>query len=93
MRYVAAVLLPFVLSAAEREVSIADCRFANDPDAVLERTAGIRGEVEARTLRAGARLSAVPARPVDAAAIPRRNFIDEEIFGLTRLPDRGRGPS
>jgi hypothetical protein len=69
--------------ARERSISIQDCTFAADPDRVLAAHGRARNEVFERAKK----LSAAEFRPaeavslVPASSIPRRSFIDDEIFG------------
>ncbi|MBI3207840.1 MAG: DUF1549 domain-containing protein [Candidatus Solibacter usitatus] len=73
--------LASVCAGQEKTVSIGDCRFANDPAEFLNKSALIRGRIDANTRKLDLR----GARAVAADTIPRRNFIDDEILGkLTR---------
>ena len=70
----------FVLSlVAVTGAHAADCAFRADPDAFLERQSRSIRELYMRTMaipgKAGVR------RTVAASELPRRNFIDDEIFG------------
>src|SRR6266851_1459313 len=66
--------------------SVADCSFHNDPDRFVSPDRRVRREVNDRVMamaRSFKRDSV--ARTAKAESIPKRNFIDEEIFGkLTR---------
>ncbi len=68
-------------------VAQSNCTFRVDPDEYLGREARIRRELFEQTrLARGWAGRAADARAVAAGEIPRRNFIDEEIFGkLERL--------
>jgi hypothetical protein len=57
----------------------ANCTFRADPDRFLASQIRVRAEIAKRTAQFQARKSS-PARTVAPAAIPRRNFIDNEIF-------------
>ncbi len=61
-----------------------NCSFQRDPQSFLEREQRTIREINQRTLefaaKGGARMAA-RSRAVPAGEIPRRNFIDEEIFG------------
>src|SRR5262245_35572524 len=77
-------VLGVICFAGEKKISVADCRFANEPDEYLSRAARIRIQINASIKTLGDRLTS-QGRTVSADSIPRRNFIDEEIFGkLTR---------
>jgi hypothetical protein len=67
--------------AEETGASGQNCSFRTDPDAYLTREARERQAVFDRTTKSSLRLaSATDARSVDPATLPRRNFIDVEIF-------------
>ena len=78
-----------VAPAQERLVTISDCQYAKAPDDFLARQASARESIYQRTLA----LSRINFRAVTApriaspSSIPRRNFIDDEIF--TRLEKEG----
>ncbi len=81
--------LPASEEEATKVVSVADCSFQVDPGEFLSRQARAREVVFERLEKMGrapARSAAGPAT-VPASEIPRRNVIDEEIFGL--LEKRG----
>jgi hypothetical protein len=67
-RWCSLLFLPAALSAA-------DCSFSTRLDDFLTREARVRRAVHERALKFSS------ARAAAAAEIPRRNFIDEEIFG------------
>src|SRR5678815_5219379 len=57
-----------------------NCTFRNDPDEYLQRVSRDRAALAAQTKKlAGARFASA-ARTIDANELPRRSFIDAEIF-------------
>lgn len=58
----------------------ADCTFQAVPDRFLAAQARSRAEVNQRTMLARSGLARYGQRAVDVSTIPRRNFIDDEIF-------------
>ncbi|MBI1791873.1 MAG: DUF1553 domain-containing protein [Acidobacteria bacterium] len=75
-----------IRASEQKTVGIADCAFVSDPDRFQRKEVKIRGEVFERAGKLNGRWSrsAVEAT-VPAAALPVRNFIDQEIFdSLTR---------
>lgn len=62
----------------EHHVNIADCAFVSRPDEFRNREARTRREVQDRVLK----FSMAAGRPsLSTAEVPRRNFIDDAIFG------------
>ena len=61
-----------------------NCSFQRDPQSFIDREARTIREINQRTMefaaKGGARMAA-RSRNVSAGDLPRRNFIDEEIFG------------
>lgn len=57
-----------------------NCTFRVDPDGYLNRALAERAAVAERAEKWGARRSAGVVRTQPATAVPRRNFIDQEIF-------------
>ncbi len=80
-----------LLAAAVVSVSAAECSFRSDPNAFLERQQrGVR-DVFDRTIRASASRS-TRASVEPASTLPRKSFIDEEIFAKlseTNVPSAG----
>src|SRR5262245_62119537 len=66
----------------QRTVSLGDCSFSARPDDFLAGESRVRNQVSATALKLGPNL---PRRnssdPLAASSIPRRNFIDDFIFG------------
>lgn len=69
-------------------VSGQNCTFRNNPDDFLNQQERFAAEANARTQLVAARMAklggprnSAAIRPVDAASLERRNFIDEELFG------------
>ncbi len=72
-----------LLVAQEKQTSIADCTFKADPESYLTRGPRIRNEISDRARKVSRALAGVrysTGATVDPAAIPRRSFIDDEIF-------------
>ncbi len=81
---VAAPTLTPPVSAEEHEptpASAANCTFRQDPDEFLARETRARDGVNDRVLKFSRAMRSGEGRTVPAAQIPRRNFIDDEIFG------------
>jgi hypothetical protein len=90
MTHTLKVLLPAFLlvgfagagPAEQRTVSLADCTFAANRDDFLARQARIRSNISGTAVKLNAVLRrSAAAAPRDPASIPRRNFIDDLIFG------------
>jgi hypothetical protein len=79
--------LTFTLASEERIASVADCTFIANRDEVLTRETRIRRETGERAEKVSRAFSLRSAAPAPGgAAMPRRNYIDEEIFGkMARL--------
>ncbi len=79
----AVVCLASTSFSDDQGVSIADCRYANNPQEFLGRQARIFRQTNQRIARlsGSARLSSVGSHAVSSGSVPRRNFIDQEIFG------------
>ena len=75
---VAPLVLLGLAPALVAQVSLADCTFAGRQDEFLGRAARARRDAAQRVIRLA---TSGAARPVAAAEIPRRNFIDDEILG------------
>jgi len=73
----AAACLAIACYSDEKNTSIADCRYASNPDEFLSRQSRIYRDVNHRVTK----LSRVAERSVTPDSIPWRNFIDQEIFG------------
>ncbi len=87
MRTILCGLLSVAFLVAQDAPSGENCTFRNDPDEYLQRASRERAALAAQTGKvAAARFAAgVNARGVAPNTIPRRNFIDAEIFDrLTR---------
>jgi hypothetical protein len=67
----------------DKELSIADCKYANNPEEFLGRQSQIHRQLNQRVRQ----LQFMAPRSVSASSVPRRNFIDQEIFG--KLTDLG----
>ena len=68
------------VASSPRTVSSNDCSFRNDPDAFLAREGQARNAAFERARLLGNRPMKAPSRATAAEAIPRVNFIDQEIF-------------
>ncbi|MBK5291167.1 MAG: DUF1549 domain-containing protein [Acidobacteriia bacterium] len=64
----------------QRQASGEDCGFRADPDAFLTRQLRAQNELAANTLKLGRFHAASNSKTVDASSIPRKSFIDVEIF-------------
>lgn len=76
------VILAGLAPAAEKQVGVNDCTFAVNPEGYLTRESRQRRDVFDRVrsfAKSGLRRMAASAVPADQ--VPRRNFIDDEIFG------------
>ena len=73
----------------ERSISLQDCTFAANPDEFLAAQTRARRDTFERTRKVRGAAFAAGDRLVPASDIPRRNFIDDEIFG--RLAAAGVG--
>jgi uncharacterized protein DUF1553/uncharacterized protein DUF1549 len=66
----------------QRTISARDCSFNANRDDFLARESRIRRDISDRAVKVnGALARSAAAAPLDAAAIPRQNFIDDAIFG------------
>ncbi len=82
------LILARLAPAADKQVGVNDCTFAVNPEGYLTRESRQRRDLFDRVhsfAKSGLRRLAASAVPADQ--IPRRNFIDDEIFG--RLAARG----
>ena len=73
-------------SAQERVITVSDCQYVKSPDEFLARQASAREAVFQRTVALGRHATAAP-QVMSPSTVPRRNFIDDEIF--TRLEKEG----
>ena len=71
-----------VTAAEPRTTSLADCTFAADPDQFAAREARFRRDLSVSTQRLAAALPRTASKTAAADSIPRRNFIDDAIFGV-----------
>lgn len=71
----------------ERHITISDCQFQSAPEEVLTRESRIHREVYTRAAAFGKGLTrSAASAPVPASSIPRRNVVDDLVFGrLERL--------
>jgi hypothetical protein len=69
------------LSAGEPATSGANCTFKADPDHFLSAQLRVRSEINFRASKFRRAGAVSRPSPTDARLIPRRNFIDDEIFG------------
>src|SRR5438552_11260081 len=74
------------IAAEQRSISIGDCTFAADRDQFLAREGRFRRDLASTTLKIAAALPRTASAPKAADSMPRRNFIDDAIFGA--LTDR-----
>jgi hypothetical protein len=64
----------------EPAASAVNCSYRSDPDQFLSAQSRVRGDVYQRTNQFARVRAASQSKTVDAATLPRRNFIDDEIF-------------
>jgi Protein of unknown function (DUF1553)/Protein of unknown function (DUF1549) len=67
--------------AEQRSISMGDCTFATRPDDLLARESRLRRDVSATAVKLNKVLPRTAAAPRAATSMPRRNFIDDYIFG------------
>jgi hypothetical protein len=70
------------IAAEPRSASIGDCTFAAGPDQFLSRESRLRRDLSVTTQKLAAALPRAASVTAAADSIPRRNFIDESIFGV-----------
>src|SRR5690348_5008332 len=68
-------------AAEQRTISMGDCTLAARPDDFLARESRLRRDVSATALKLNNVLPRTAAAPRSAGSVPRRNFIDDYIFG------------
>jgi hypothetical protein len=75
------ILFVITAGAEQRSISIGDCTFAARPDDFLARESRLRLDVSVTALKLNNILPRAAAAPRPASSLPRRNFIDDFIFG------------